>query len=88
MSGFLRSAAPGRRVAVCMARLTLARVNPGDDARESGRVAGVSLLVCAFLPAGVLAVCVDGAGGGVLVGVFSRGAQFLLMWWGSVAGLA
>lgn len=25
-----------------MARLTLARVNPGDDARESGRVAGVS----------------------------------------------
>jgi hypothetical protein len=44
-----------------MARLTLARVNPGDDARESARVAGVSLLVCAFSPAGVLAVCVDGA---------------------------
>lgn len=28
-----------------MARLTLARVNPGDDARESARVAGVSFCV-------------------------------------------
>ena len=39
---------------------SMARVGTGDVVRESGRVAGVSLLVCAFRPAGVLAVCVDG----------------------------